>query len=155
MRLASVASVLGLVLAPSLGGCPPSRDGDIMESRPSGSVRLSSAALGSLTLSPSRCTAGDRERFLGADFRDETGDAVLRLAIDPVDGPAVRVFSSAAPFRKTVVFRASECRVFNWSLEATTMRVNRIQDYRVALDLDCAGKSGDSIEGRVASRHCH
>jgi hypothetical protein len=138
-----------------LASCDPQPQADIMASRPVGSVKLTSRSLGELTISPSRCTAGDRERFLGADFADEESDVVLRLAVDPVEGPAVRILSRAKSSDKAVVFRRSECRAFQWSVDATHMRVNRIQDYRVSLDLDCTNAGGDSISGKVLASHCH
>ena len=134
--------------------CVPGTE-DILESKPEGSVRVQSSTLGRLTIIPVRCTAGDRERFLGADFRTEASGAVVRLAVDPVQGPAVRVFDRAAPDAATIVFRRGECRAFQYTLEATSLRVNRIQDYRVALQLDCRNARGDTIEGRLGSSHCH
>jgi hypothetical protein len=120
-----------------------------------GPFRLSSVSLGQFTISPSSCTSGDRERFLGADFSDESAGVVVRLVVDPLDGPAVRVFASAAPFEKSVVFRRSECRVFHFSLESTGWRINGVQDYRVSLDLDCVSKGGDTLDGKVSASHCH
>ena len=123
--------------------------------QPLGSLKLSSVALGQLTLSPTSCTAGGRELFLGADFADDAAGIVTRLVVDPLDGPAVRVFAGATPFEKSIVFRRSDCRAFHFSLESTGWRINRIDDYRVTLDLDCSGQGRDSIEGKVSATHCH
>jgi hypothetical protein len=121
----------------------------------SGSFTVSAKALGRVTIAPSSCVAGDRQLFLGADFPDETAGAVVRLVVDPLDGPAVRVFSSSAPFDKSVVFRRSDCPVFHFSLDPTDWRINHVQDYQVSLELRCATAEGDTIEGRVAVEHCH
>ncbi len=120
-----------------------------------GSFAMSSERIGHLTVSPSSCTAGDRQFFLGGDFEDEKSGIVARLVVDPLSGPAVRVFATAAPFEKTAVFRPPECRVFHFSLDATGWRINRIRDYRLSLDLDCSNKEGDSLTGKVSATHCH
>lgn len=120
-----------------------------------GAFTVSSDRLGHLTVSPSSCTAGDRQFFLGGDFEDEKSGIVVRLVVDPLDGPAARVFATATPFEKTAVFRRPECRVFHFSLDTTGWRINRIQDYRLTLDLDCSNKEGDSITGKASAAHCH
>jgi hypothetical protein len=121
----------------------------------SGSFTVSAKALGRVTIAPATCVAGDRQLFLGADFPDEAAGAVVRLVVDPLDGPAVRVFSSSSPFDKSVVFRRSDCQVFHFSLDSTDWRINHVQDYQVSLDLTCATADGDTIEGRVAVDHYH
>jgi hypothetical protein len=120
-----------------------------------GSFTVSSDRLGHLTVSLSSCTAGDRQFFLGGDFEDEKSGIVVRLVVDPLDGPAARVFATATPFEKTAVFRRQECRVFHFSLDTSGWRINRIQDYRLTLDLDCSNKEGDSITGKASAAHCH
>lgn len=150
-----------LVLAASLSlpcsGCftsqPFSDDGK--STGPLGAFQLSSAAMGSRTISPGACLAGDRGFFLGADFVDATAGVVVRLAIDPVDGPAIRVFDRSAEFDKSVVFRRSECRTFHFSDESTMWRINDVQDYKVTLELDCSNKTGDSLAGKASASHCH
>jgi len=120
-----------------------------------GSVRLSSEVLGRVAISPAQCTSGAREQFLGADLSDPTSGLVIRLVVDPLDGPAVRVFSASDPFERSVVFRRPECRVFHFSLDSTAWRINDIQDYQVSLDLDCVGETGDTLEGKASASHCH
>jgi hypothetical protein len=120
-----------------------------------GALRLSSEVLGRVEIMPAACTSGAREHFLGADFSDENNGFVIRLVVDPLDGPAVRVFSIAAPFDKSLVFRRSECRVFHFSLDSTAWRINDVQDYQVSLDLDCVSETGETLEGKVSANHCH
>ena len=80
---------------------------------------------------------------------------VVRLGVDPLEGPAARVFASAAPFGETAIFRRSECRVFHFSLDTTGWRIDHIQDYRLSLELDCANQAGDSLAGKASASHCH
>lgn len=144
----------------SFGGCLAGRpidsgSGSSVEPQMLGSFALVSERLGHVTVVPTICTAGDRAFFLGGDFEDEKSGVVVRLVVDPLDGPAARVFAGAAPFEKTAVFRRPECRVFHFSLDTTGWRINRIQDYRLALELDCSNRDGDSIIGKASVNHCH
>lgn len=122
-------------------------------SPPLGSFTLGSQVLGDHTLAPSECTAGDHQLFLGADLSSASSPLVVRLVVDPLDGPAVRVFSSDAQFDRSVVFRRSECTVFHFSLERTGWRLNDVYDYRVTLQLDCS-REGESLKGFASSTHC-
>lgn len=144
----------------SFGGCLSARPidsapGPTGEPQLLGSFALASERLGRVTIAPTTCAAGDRQFFLGGDFEDGQAGVIVRLVVDPVDGPAARVFASAAPFEKGAVFRRPECRVLRFSLGTTGWRVNRIQDYRFALELDCSNGDGDSIIGKASVTHCH
>jgi hypothetical protein len=120
-----------------------------------GSIVLVSNRLGNETIVPSTCAAGDRQSFLGGDFADEKSGFIVRLVVDPLEGPAARVFSSATPYDKTAVFHRSDCRTFHFSLDSTNWRINDVQDYRISLTLDCSDKDGDTISGNVSATHCH
>jgi len=119
-----------------------------------GSFAVASPTLGNAVLAPTACAAGDRELFLGAEFSTAGSDLVVRLVVDPLVGPAVRVYSSEAQFDRTVVFRRSECGVFHFSLDSTGWRVNEMNDYRLTLELDCT-RPGESIKGSASATHCH
>lgn len=141
-----------------LAGCLSSRpiggSRTSAESPPAlGSFTVSSLVLGNHVLTPSSCTAGDRQLFLGADFATPASTVVVRLVVDPLDGPAVRVFSTDAQFNETVVFRRPDCQVFHFSLDTTGWRVNDVHDYRVTLQLDCS-RDGESIKGETSATHC-
>jgi len=119
-----------------------------------GSFTIASPVLGQKTLSPTSCSAGDHQFFLGADFSDPASGLVLRLVVDALEGPAVRLYAADAEFDKSVVFRRAECSVFHFSLDSTGWRVNKVYDYRLTLQLDCS-RAGDSIVGSLSSTHCH
>lgn len=157
-RLRARAGAVGLVsvgLLSCFSTKPTAKPGASGQPEPGGSFTVSTKALGHLTLAPSSCVAGDRQLFLGADFPDEKAGAVVRLVVDPLEGPAVRVYASGAPFDKSTVFRRSDCPVFHFSLDSTDWRINHVQDYHVSLELRCATAEGETIEGRVAVDHCH
>jgi hypothetical protein len=144
-----------LCLSPLLSGCLSTKPVlPVSDQQALGSFTVSSPSLSQTMLAPSSCAAGDRQFFLGADFEDKGSGLVLRLVVDPLEGPAVRVFTSAAPFDNSIVFRRSECKVFHFSLDTTGWRINRIYDYRITLQIDCA-RNGESIQGNASATHCH
>jgi hypothetical protein len=119
-----------------------------------GSFSISSKIFGDQTFAPLFCTAGDRQFFLGGDFKDQSSSLVLRLVVDPLNGPVVRLFSSETNFEKSVIFHRSDCRVFHFSLDSTGWRINDIEDYRFTLQLECS-RVGESIIGIASTTHCH
>jgi hypothetical protein len=119
-----------------------------------GSLTISSKVLGNSVFTPLFCNSGDRQYFLGGDFKDQSSLLVLRLVVDPLNGPAVRLFSSDKPFDQSVVFHRKDCKVFHFSLDSTGWRVNDVYDYQVTLQLDC-NRDGESIRGSASTTHCH
>lgn len=158
-RFASV-----LVLAPAIAalGCFTTRPAAVAGE--AGGSTGSAIALGEFdvtspggasgTLTPTTCASGDRELFLGADLTDERSGLVVRLVIDPLDGPIVRVYDREAPFERTVLFFRDECDTFESSLEETGWIVNDIRVRRVTLALDCENEEGAAIAGRAHAEHC-
>ena len=143
------------LLASCLAGRPAAEPGPgVAGGAALGSFAVSSRQLGEATLAPSECTAGDRQLFLGADLTSPGAPLGLRLAVDPLEGPGVRVFATDAPLEKAVVFHRSDCTVFRFSLDATGWRVNDVNDYRLALEIDC-GRVGERVRGSASSTHCH
>src|SRR5258708_260178 len=57
-------------------------------------IAMAGPTLGRRELRTNKCTSGSRYSFHGADIFDETTKEafVLRLALDPIEGPAVRIF---------------------------------------------------------------
>src|SRR5271169_2557673 len=87
-----LAFVLLLSIIARLAGCLSGRPlGDVKATaaEPSalGSFTVSSQVLGNQIFTPSVCTAGDREFFLGADFESQDSNLIVRLVVDPLDGP--------------------------------------------------------------------
>jgi hypothetical protein len=150
-----------LILASSLGAlllaaaCSSSSgQGRERASAPLGAFTLDGPNFGAHALAPAQCRVGQREQFLGFDFLDSQAGIAARLVVDPATGPVVRVFRSAAPFDSTVLFHRSDCRVFHFSLDETGWRINRIDQLRVSLELDCSLPSGDRIAGKAEDPGC-
>lgn len=147
-----------LALAALTAGCFSSQPVSPVAGAPPaalGSLSLSSGALGDATIVPTACEAGDRQFFLGGDFLDEKTGLVVRLVVDPLEGPAVRVFRAEKPFEGSRVFHRPDCAVFHFSLDSTGVRINRVEDYRLTLDVDCRSRDGDRLSGQASTTHCH
>ena len=153
--LAALAVAALPLLISCLAGRPVTQAGEgSAADQALGSFEVASRTLGDATFSPAECSSGDPQLFLGVEFAEPGRDLVLRLAVDPLEGPGVRLYSATAPFDRSVVFRRADCSVFHFSLDSTGWRVNRVEDYRVTLELDCA-KPGERLRGRASSTHCH
>ena len=150
----AAASTCLLTVWAILPGCVSSSAKTSERAGPLGTFSVSGPALGARELLPGKCSTGQRELFLGFDLRDERAGTVVRLVVDPANGPVVRVFETAAPFDKTVLFHRSECRVFHFSVDSTGWRINRVDQLRVSLELDCELPSGDRIAGRAQDPGC-
>jgi hypothetical protein len=148
------AGLFGLVVVSACSTTPIGGEGDRAAVAPLGSLTLSGPTFGGQALAPAACVSGERQFFLGFDLHDDKAGVVTRLVIDPVNGPIIRVFASAAPFDKTVVFHRADCRVFHFSLDFTGWRINRVDQLSVSLELDCRLPSGESIVGKAADAHC-
>ena len=153
IRSAVLCALFGLLTA-SCFSSHPIADSGSSATGPLGSFTIDSRVFEKQELAPTECMAGDRQLFLGFDLSSGTSPVVVRLAVDPIDGPAVRVFSSDAPFDKAVVFRRADCSAFHFSLGETGWRINHVADYRVSLELDCT-RSGEQLRGSASSTHCH
>ncbi len=105
-------------------------------------------------IAPTSCVAGDHELFLGADLVDPGTKLVVRLVIDPLDGPAVRVYDTDAPFERSVLFFREECSTFEMHLEPTGWIVNDIVVRRLELSVECANEAGAMIRGSVSAARC-
>jgi hypothetical protein len=149
----------GLLLMAFSAACfsarPVSTSGQSAAGASLGSFAFTSPAIGSLTIKPSACLAGGRQFFLGGDLAEESTGMVVRLAVDPIDGPAVRVFRSDEPFENASVFRRPECRVFHFTLDSTGWRINSVDDYRLTVDVDCTNSRGETLVGKASATHCH
>jgi hypothetical protein len=146
--LAASASLMGCLSSRPVSPSPGENGATL------GSFSVVSSTLGAQGLVPTTCAAGDRQFFLGADFSGDQGGLVLRLVVDPLGEPSVRLFAEDAPFDKSVVFHRHECSVFHMSLDTTGWRVNDVYDYRVSLELDCR-RGEEAIRGQASATHCH
>ena len=153
MRLFSL-----LMITLLCAGCFPARPVDPVPDALAdalGMLRLSSPRGGTLSITPTTCTAGDRAFFLGGDFADAKTSSVVGVLFEPLDGPAIRVISPSATGETPLVFRRPQCKVMRATLESTGLRINDVYDYRITLDVDCLQADGTALAGKVSTTHCH
>ena len=117
-----------------------------------GRFEVSSVAVSRGIIVPTRCDSGDTEQFLGGDLLDESLGLSVRLVVDPLYGPALRVYDTRAPFERSVLFFEEECEKFDMSLEPTGEEVNSVIVRDLELDVDCENEDGATIYGRAAAR---
>jgi hypothetical protein len=101
------------------------------------------------------CNSGDLEHFLGVDLIDRQGGAIVRVAIDPIDGPRVRIVYGAVGSRQRVDLAPGRCRQFDADARATNWIVNDVRDVSGFVDVECAADPGPAISLHVRFSHCH
>jgi hypothetical protein len=119
-----------------------------------GSFTVASIGAPPGTIEPTQCLAGDNELFLGVDLVDPATALVVRLVIDPLAGPALRVFDSDARFDRSVLFFRDECTVFTMDFGSTGWIVDDIIVRRIELEVECENEDGATIRGRVLAERC-
>jgi len=110
---------------------------------------------GTVTITPVRCVSGDRWNFFGADLVDASGTAGVRLAIDPIAGPRVRVTLPGGERDALIVLDASGCTTYRTDVHHNAWTVNDVRGVDGALELDCASGQGERIQGALTFRQCH
>lgn len=148
-------------LAACLAGCVSSATGLEPETAVAeagerlGTFRVASIGAPPGTISPASCIAGDHDLFLGADLVDPDTGLVVRLVIDPLQGPVLRIYDGDAPFDRSVLFFRDECTVFTMSLAETGTTVNNIIERHLELEVDCENEDGATIRGSAAAAACN
>ena len=124
-------------------------------SEPSNVVAMAGPTLGRRELRTNKCVSGGRYSFRGADIADGTTKEifVLRLVLDPIEGPVVRIFRDSE-FGKSIIVRRKDCKTFKYELESTGKSVNFVTEMRVAVRLDCHTKAGDFVVGKAELPAC-
>jgi hypothetical protein len=139
MLLSSCATVgLGGLASPALTGA-------LTVERPAGDV----------TITPERCASGDRWNFYGVDLVDASGAGGVRLAIDPIAGPRVRVQLPGDEGRSTIVLDEAHCSTYRADVHHNGWTVNDFRSVDGRLELDCASNKGEHVQGVLTFRQCH
>jgi hypothetical protein len=101
------------------------------------------------------CRSGDLAHFLGVDLEDRHGSAVVRLVVDPLDGPRVRIVHGRGESRQRIDLIPSRCRVFDAWVQPTGWIVNTVRDVSGAIDAECPGDPGPAVDLHARFSHCH
>lgn len=149
--------VPALLLATALlqGGCVAHTAITGGESAPKGTIQVTSATFGNVTLTPAACASGEHHLFLGADFIDSARGLTLRLILEPTGEATLRVFDTAHPLDPGTMVQHTACSKARIAFERTGWRINDFHDVRVSLEVDCRTASGDALQGMLTVAHCH
>jgi len=100
------------------------------------------------------CSSGDLQQFLGVDLVDRKAGAFVRLVMDPLEGPRLRV-----AFRETgtrgLVLGPEQCSRLEAAARPTGWEVNTVRDVSGFVDAECTGGEGETIRVHVRFSHCH
>ncbi len=155
LRFVSRPSFAGLVLA---GLCAGLAAGCASAGRPvpSGAqvMAVAGPTMSSFEMKPSVCIAGQHFVFWGADLVEEKTGLTVRLVIDPLSGPAVRVMRFNDLEAPSFVVGRANCRKLKADVKRVGSMINGIDVVKVDLDLDCATTDGDSVVGKVSTDEC-
>jgi len=151
--------ILPAILALLCAACFPARPIEPVAGASSdaalGMFRFTSPRGDTQTIEPTSCVAGDRQFFLGGDFADAKSSSIVRLVVEPLQWPAVRVISPSASDQSPIVFKRPECKALRVTFEPTGWRVDDVYDYRITLDVDCTRADGTALVGGASTTHCH
>ena len=98
------------------------------------------------------CRSGDRDYFRGVDLADAAKRPRLRLLIDPMAGPRLRVAGGDGSW-DTVNLKS--CRRLEARVDPTGWRVNRVRDVSGFVEADCTSDSGLEVHAHIQFTHCH
>jgi hypothetical protein len=101
------------------------------------------------------CRSGDLAHFLGVDLEDRHGAALVRLVVDPLDGPRVRIVHGRGESRQRIDLTPGRCRVFDAWVQPTGWIVNTVRDVSGAIDAECPGDPGPAVDLHARFAHCH
>ncbi|HEX3125838.1 MAG TPA: hypothetical protein VH394_00765 [Thermoanaerobaculia bacterium] len=155
MRIAlSLLLILGLA-GSAAAAAPAKKTPAPKPSQATNAVAFAGPTLGNGELKTNQCQSGSRRSFLGVDAYDQNTKEVLvlRLVIDPIEGPVVRLYkdSDSGP---SLVLRKSDCSTFDYTLESTGSIVNFVSEMKFGIRLDCRGPKGDQVVGNVDLPAC-
>ena len=103
----------------------------------------------------SACSSGDLEYFLGVDLADQKGGAFVRVLIDPMDGPRLRIVLREGDARETLFLGRDQCRQLEGDVRYTGWEVNTVRDFSGFLDAECRSGEGRAISLHTRFAHCH
>jgi hypothetical protein len=153
-KLARIASVVAALMATGCFSAAPNASPETAAGADDrlGTFEVTSSGLARGEIAPTRCDGGDLEQFLGVDLTDESRGLVVRLVVDPLEGPALRVFARDSPWERTVLFFRETCDRFEMSLAPTGWTINDVVVRELVLDVDCANEIGATIRGSARAR---
>jgi hypothetical protein len=106
-------------------------------------------------LTPSHCYSGAREYFHGVDLVDPSSHTLLRVVVDPILGPRLRLVEGGDGEPRVTLLDREQCRVLDAEVDPTAWRVNHVRDVSGHLRLECRGGDGRWLRADLTFSHCH
>ncbi len=102
------------------------------------------------------CQSGELQSFFGFDLVTAEG-GLLRAAVDPIDGPALRWMEPATGGYAggQAIWKSADCETLVVGPRPTGWRVNDRLDLDGEIRAHCRNAAGESLEARLDIRHCH
>jgi hypothetical protein len=129
-------------------GCAKTRIGG---SAPA-SLEQATLSLGDRQYHLDECRSGDLAYFLGVDLADRSRTARVRLAIDPMSGPRIRV---QVEHNQPLVLVSQQCRQLDAEATPTGWQVDTVRDVSGFVDAECTSETGQAVSLHVRFSHCH
>jgi hypothetical protein len=107
--------------------------------------------IGDRVLPVTGCRSGDHSHFLGADLVGASGEPLLRVLIDPLEGPRLRLLGRSG----RAVLGPDQCPELRASVHDTGWRVNEIRDVAGEVQARCTLEDGAMLEAHIVFDHCH
>jgi hypothetical protein len=154
-RSRRVGAVICALVVPLSAGCVRTYVGALASTPAAGLLPGATLSIGGQGYELVSCASGDRESFLGVDLADRKEQAILRLVVDPMEGPRLKVVVGGPGSRKSLALPSSSCRRLQARVEPTAWRANRVRDFSGFVDADCTSDTGIDVLARVRFTHCH
>jgi hypothetical protein len=143
------------LLLPSTMGCVSTSIGGALPNAGAAEVGSATLSVGEQRYQLDACRSGDRAHFLGVDLEDRQGVAGVRLVMDPIDGPRVRLALGRGEARQRVDLVPGRCRQFEANVRPTGWIVNTVRDVSGSIDAECSGDPGPAVSLHARFSHCH
>jgi len=144
-------AALLLLLLPLESGCATTK----VAGTSSPAFQQAAFSIGDRSFQFDSCTSGDLEVFLGVDLLDRNGGALVRLAIDPIDGPRLRLRFRGDRDGSGQILGRDQCRQFEADVRHTGWTINTVRDFSGFVDAECRSPEGEEVSLHVHFSHCH
>ncbi len=119
------------------------------------SIEQATLSVGDRQYKIDACSSGDLEYFLGVDLADQKGGALVRLVIDPIDGPRLAFVFREDGAGKRLVLRRDQCSQLEAAARYTGWQVNTVRDVSGFVDAECRSDEGQAVGLHIRFSHCH
>jgi hypothetical protein len=96
--------------------------------------------------------SGEPEGFYGVELVSTSGNAALRVAVDPILGTRARLLRAGG---ESTTLEAKQCTLLNAAIQRTGTRINGVTLLAGKVTVDCTLDDGSNLAGEVKFQSCH